>query len=81
MRWKKIKKVLAEAPATQILLYKMPPDAIPDGCRLIDNFLHLGCDETFMLVTARYLDAALTTRPRSQHTVPKGTLVFSVHMP
>jgi len=28
------KKVLAEAPATQIVLYKMPPDAIPDWCRL-----------------------------------------------
>jgi cytosine/adenosine deaminase-related metal-dependent hydrolase len=30
----KYKKVLAEAPATQIVLYKMPPDAIPDWCRL-----------------------------------------------
>jgi len=28
------KKVLAEAPATQIVLYKMPPDSIPDWCRL-----------------------------------------------
>ena len=28
------RKVLAEAPATQIVLYKMPPDAIPDWCRL-----------------------------------------------
>jgi len=26
--------VLAEAPATQIVLYKMSPDAIPDWCRL-----------------------------------------------
>jgi dihydroorotase-like cyclic amidohydrolase len=30
----KYKKVLAEAPATQIVLYKMPPDSIPDWCRL-----------------------------------------------
>jgi dihydroorotase-like cyclic amidohydrolase len=30
----KYKKVLAEAPATQIVLYKMPPDDIPDWCRL-----------------------------------------------
>ena len=30
----KYKKVLAEAPATQIVLYKMPPDAIADWCRL-----------------------------------------------
>jgi cytosine/adenosine deaminase-related metal-dependent hydrolase len=30
----KYKKVLAEAPATMIVLYKMPPDAIPDWCRL-----------------------------------------------
>jgi len=30
----KYKKVLAEAPATQIVLYKMQPDAIPDWCRL-----------------------------------------------
>ncbi len=30
----KYKKVLAEAPTTQIVLYKMPPDAIPDWCRL-----------------------------------------------
>jgi len=28
------KKKLAEAPATQIVLYKMSPDAIPDWCRL-----------------------------------------------
>jgi len=28
------RKVLAEAPATQIVLYKMPPDDIPDWCRL-----------------------------------------------
>jgi cytosine/adenosine deaminase-related metal-dependent hydrolase len=27
-------KTLAEAPATQIVLYKMSPDAIPDWCRL-----------------------------------------------
>lgn len=27
-------QVLAEAPATQIVLYKMPPDDIPDWCRL-----------------------------------------------
>lgn len=27
-------KMLAEAPATQIVLYKMSPDAIPDWCRL-----------------------------------------------
>ena len=30
----KYKKVLAEAPVTQIVLYKMPPDSIPDWCRL-----------------------------------------------
>ncbi len=30
----KYKKVLAEAPATQIVLYKMPPDSIADWCRL-----------------------------------------------
>ena len=30
----KYKKVLTEAPATQIVLYKMPPDSIPDWCRL-----------------------------------------------
>jgi len=30
----KYEKVLAEAPATQIVLYKMSPDAIPDWCRL-----------------------------------------------
>jgi len=30
----KYQKVLAEAPATQIVLYKMPPDSIPDWCRL-----------------------------------------------
>lgn len=30
----KYRKVLAEAPATQIVLYKMPPDDIPDWCRL-----------------------------------------------
>jgi hypothetical protein len=30
----KYQEVLAEAPATQIVLYKMPPDAIPDWCRL-----------------------------------------------
>lgn len=30
----KYKKVLTEAPATQIVLYKMSPDAIPDWCRL-----------------------------------------------
>jgi hypothetical protein len=30
----KYKKVLAEAPATQIVLYKMSPEAIPDWCRL-----------------------------------------------
>lgn len=30
----KYKKVLAEAPATQIVLYKMPPDSIPDWVRL-----------------------------------------------
>lgn len=30
----KYNKVLAEAPATQIVLYKMPPDDIPDWCRL-----------------------------------------------
>ena len=30
----KYKKVLAESPATQIVLYKMPPDSIPDWCRL-----------------------------------------------
>lgn len=30
----KYKKVLAEAPATQIVLYKMPPDDIPDWVRL-----------------------------------------------
>jgi cytosine/adenosine deaminase-related metal-dependent hydrolase len=30
----KYRKVLAEAPATQIVLYKMPPDAIPDWCSL-----------------------------------------------
>ena len=28
------KKVLAEAPATQIVLYKISPEAIPDWCRL-----------------------------------------------
>jgi len=30
----KYEQVLAEAPSTQIVLYKMPPDAIPDWCRL-----------------------------------------------
>jgi len=30
----KYKKVLAETPAKQIVLYKMPPDSIPDWCRL-----------------------------------------------
>jgi len=30
----KYKKVLAEAPATQVVLYKMPPDSIADWCRL-----------------------------------------------
>lgn len=30
----KYKRVLAEAPSTQIVLYKMPPDDIPDWCRL-----------------------------------------------
>jgi len=30
----KYKKVLAESPATQIVLYKMPPDSIPEWCRL-----------------------------------------------
>lgn len=30
----KYQKVLAEAPATQIVLYKMDPGAIPDWCRL-----------------------------------------------
>jgi cytosine/adenosine deaminase-related metal-dependent hydrolase len=30
----KYQSVLAEAPATQIVLYKMPPDAISDWCRL-----------------------------------------------
>lgn len=30
----KYQKVLAEAPATQIVLYKMDPSAIPDWCRL-----------------------------------------------
>jgi dihydroorotase-like cyclic amidohydrolase len=30
----KYRQVLAEAPATQIVLYKMPPDDIPDWCRL-----------------------------------------------
>ncbi len=30
----KYKQVLAAAPATQIVLYKMSPDAIPDWCRL-----------------------------------------------
>lgn len=30
----KYKDVLAKAPATQIVLYKMPPDSIPDWCRL-----------------------------------------------
>ncbi|UCH17420.1 MAG: amidohydrolase family protein [Burkholderiales bacterium] len=30
----KYKKVLAEAPTTQIVLYKMPPDSIADWCRL-----------------------------------------------
>jgi len=30
----KYQKVLAEAPATQIVLYKMPPKDIPDWCRL-----------------------------------------------
>lgn len=30
----KYKKVLAEAPATQIVLYKMPPDDIPSWCAL-----------------------------------------------
>ena len=30
----KYKQVLAKAPATQIVLYKMSPDAIPDWCRL-----------------------------------------------
>ncbi|MCL1066380.1 amidohydrolase family protein [Shewanella olleyana] len=31
---KKYKQVLAEAPATQVVLYKMDPKAIPDWCRL-----------------------------------------------
>jgi len=30
----KYEQVLADAPATQIVLYKMPPDDIPDWCRL-----------------------------------------------
>jgi hypothetical protein len=30
----KYEQVLSEAPATQIVLYKMPPDDIPDWCRL-----------------------------------------------
>ncbi|MGC5197218.1 amidohydrolase family protein [Aphanothece microscopica] len=30
----KYRKVLAAAPATQVVLYKMPPDDIPDWCRL-----------------------------------------------
>ncbi|MEB3322110.1 MAG: amidohydrolase family protein [Synechococcaceae cyanobacterium] len=30
----KYRQVLAKAPATQIVLYKMSPDAIPDWCRL-----------------------------------------------
>ena len=30
----KYKEVLARAPTTQIILYKMPPDDIPDWCRL-----------------------------------------------
>ncbi|MBD2654960.1 hydrolase [Synechocystis sp. FACHB-383] len=30
----KYQQVLAKAPATQIVLYKMPPDDIPDWCRL-----------------------------------------------
>jgi hypothetical protein len=32
--YEKYQKVLAEAPATQIVLYKMPPEDIPDWCAL-----------------------------------------------
>lgn len=41
----KYKEVLAKAPATQVVLYKMPPNAIPDWCRLPGSDLCQRCDD------------------------------------
>ena len=69
----KYKKVLAEAPATQIVLYKMPPDDIPKWCALpgvvfaSDAMMMPGGWDDSLPITTPY-DKVPNTHPRLSGT-------------